>query len=724
MSARVLNDIIVVDRGHGMPSALAAKLLRELGATVYRDVPEDAEPAGTIYPADPVLREGTVRISPGPQLDGMMARADICLLGGEDFPGVARTGDAEELCGRFPRLVALDIAAYPACSPFSGRPACDILIQASSGICAESLLDRPAAYSFSPSSYGAAMRGVAAVLAALVEREHSGMGQIVRTSLLEGALAWCVPTWYETEVPNPAGEVPRGVRPLVFRCADGRYVHMSFSGHGAVSRAYSALGIADPVVLADTGPARYGDSPENFFGDTARIAAHLSKHSSDWVIATLQKADVAIGLVRAPGECWADPQAEVNAIIERAPSGVRRVGSPFSLETRADGTKPGRKPARGGPLAGFKVLDLGQFVAMPMATRIMAEMGAQVIKVEPTRPAIGPTWQASNTGKLSLLVNLKAEAGKQVIERLCGEVDLVASNFRPGVLDRLGFGVDKLLNRHPGLCIVESPGFGSKGPQVLEAAFDMIFQASCGHEVRAGGEGNPPAWNSTAMVDVCAGMLNAVAAVACLYHRVRTGKSCTSQVALLDAAIFLMSELIQLPNGSFVGAPPLNHRRTGYHPAEAFYQCRDGWIAVAARDDAAARGLADALQIAGKVPGARVAWGEAEDALITAALLHVPVAEARQRLEASGVWTELCADRRLTGILRDPQLEAAGILLWHNHPPVGEVAQIARLQHFSRSDSRDGLQGVNPGQHTAAILQELQFGPEAIDRMYEDGAVA
>lgn len=724
MTVRVLEGLVVLDAGNGFPSALAAKLLRTMGATVYRELVTGAERAADIWPAEPALREGVIPVAPGAEADAVLARADICLLGGEDLPGVTRTSGAEVLCARFPRLVVLDIAAYPQSSPFAGRPACDILIQATTGISAETLFDRAAAYSFHPSCYGAVMRGIAAVLAALYEREASGLGQAVRTSLFEGALAWCLPTWYETEIPNPAGKVPRGVTPLIFRCADGRYVHMAFAGRGAASRAYEALGIDDPEVLADKGPARYGDTPENFFGDVARIGEAIAPHSSAAVIELLLKADIAIGLVREPGECWDDPQVAANETLERTPDGVRHVARPIKFEARPAPKAPIRPAAGEGPLAGVSVLDLGQFVAMPLSTRVMAEMGATVIKVEPTRPAIGPTWQSVNTGKQCIQVDLKSAEGKAVIARLIERVDLVTSNFRPGVLDRLGFGADALLARHPGLCLVESPGFGSKGPQILEPAFDMIFQASCGHEVRAGGEGNEPAWNNTAMVDVCAGMLNAIACIAALYHHRRTGESCIAQVALLDAGLFLMSELIQLPSGEFVGAPPLNHRRTGYHPAEAFYACADGWIALAARDDAAVRGLAEALGLAGRVPAARADWGEAEDDLIARTLAPLPLAEARRRLEAAGVWTEVCTDRLQTHLLSHPALQAEGIAQTHRHAAFGTVTQIARLQHFSRSKAENPLPATDPGRHTAAVLQELGFAADEIARMYEHAAVA
>ncbi|RJG08286.1 CoA transferase [Massilia cavernae] len=191
---QMLKDVVVVHLGVGMAPALVTKFMVELGAQVTRVEPPGGDPFAAVYPAYEVWLRGSAldadaAASPA-RLDALLAAADVCLVGGEDYPGVARRWNAAELSARFPRLVVLDIEAAPAGTEHAQRPATELLVQARSGLTFEHFSDRPMVMSFSPANFGAALRGLAGLFAALYEREGSGQGQVVATSLFEGAAVW------------------------------------------------------------------------------------------------------------------------------------------------------------------------------------------------------------------------------------------------------------------------------------------------------------------------------------------------------------------------------------------------------------------------------------------------------------------------------------------------------------------------------------------------------
>ena len=188
-----------------------------------------------------------------------------------------------------------------------------------------------------------------------------------------------------------------------------------------------------------------------------------------------------------------------------------------------------------------------------------------------------------------------------------------------------------------------------------------------------------------------------------LYERLRTGRAVAVETSLLNVATHMMSELVQAADGTWRGAPPLDRRRSGFHPAEAIYSTADGWIALAARSDAMAAALARALAL--DLPPSRAAWGEGERDSITAALIPRCQADLLALLHAAGVWAEACVEdgwsRRTSG---DVGLERC------DDPVLGEVIHRAGAGvSFSRSHPRKRHRLVAPpGADTALILEDLK----------------
>ncbi len=730
-----LQGLRVVDLGLGMAAALVAKYLAEAGAAVTRVEPPGGDPFYRHYPAYEVWRRGaqidTEASRSEAALAARLADADACIMGGEDHPAVAGwRRDAAALKSRYPKLVVLNIEGYPAHTRHAGRPAVDILVQARSGLSFEHYSERPLLMSFEPANYGAALQGLVALFAALFERERSGLGQVASTSLYEGALMWTLYLWVEAERPTRASNfvMPKDPWPLIFKCADGLYVHVVLGSAGSKGRLYRILEIDDPTVdINDSGMPQPRADTKNFFGDIDVLAAHVARKKRAELLEAIWSADLPAEPVLPPGGCWDDAQTIHNGIVVRDPDGIRHVGHPVSVGISPAPREPVPPPGAG-PLSGVTVIDFGAFVAGPYTSVALGDLGADVIKVEavagdPNR-SIFRSFTSVNRGKRVIALDLKSSEGREIAQKLCRNADVAINNFKTGVSARLGIDAKSLHGINPHLIVLESAAYGSSGPKAERPGFDMVFQALCGHEYRAGGLGNPPLWNRTSMVDYAGGMLGAAAILQQLYERARSGHGAELGIGLLNSGVFLLSELIALPDGRWVGAPPLNHEQSGYHPAERMYQAADGWIAIAVRDGGSARSLADVLRLPALAARVHTAWGEEEGAAIARAIRGREAAELLAEFGGAGVWVEACRRDEEHDVLHDPDLIAAGTVYRSEHPDYGQLREIGPLFRLSRS-SRAG-QGHAPlrGQNTREILSELGYDAAAIEGLYSRKIVA
>ena len=383
-----------------------------------------------------------------------------------------------------------------------------------------------------------------------------------------------------------------------------------------------------------------------------------------------------------------------------------------------------------GPLAGIRVIDLGMYVAGPYVSVILGDLGAEVIKIEPLGGEPGRVYfrglAACNRGKRVIAVDMKTVEGTEVVKRICQTADVVHHNFRPGVSGRLGVDAPTLRGRNAELIVLETPGYGTSGPKSDWPGFDMIFQAYCGHEQHAAGEGNPPLWYRFAIIDFAAGMLGAIAILGALYRRRRVGEGASLSVSLFDTGIYLLSELLKSDDGSMSGVGRMNSAQTGFHPAESLFQTQDGWIAVAARDDAMAAELARVLGCTEVASYPRGCWGEAERRAISKALRELSTDSAEYMLREAGVWVQRCRTHAARELLSSPALRALGTSLAGTHPKYGETLQIGPCMSLSaapfESAKRDGIPAL--GEHTRELLREIGYADADIDTLYGRKAVA
>lgn len=724
------SKLVVLNLGRGMPAAIAAKLMRETGARVISVA--DAHPFNAIYPAFDAWHEGVERASLR-SLEALLSRADVCIIGGEDYPDLEKRYSPHALSSANPRLVVLALSGYGEADPDQRHAAVDLLVQARSGLVWEHRADRPVAMACPLPTYGMVLQGVLGVWTALIERAESGQGQVVSTSMLQGAATFWAQYWLHPSNSGTAFEryQPRGVRQLVFKCADGGYIQFALGTPGSLGKLYAVLGIdsgADSEGRGQPDPSR---GLKNYFADTDQIAMQAQLIERDALLAAAWQAGLAAEPVLAPGECWNEKQVLDLGLIKGADGGARYIGGPIRChEAEAvRGVSTDRfLPKQRGPLQGFRIIDFGAVVAGPFASALLADLGAEVIKVEPLTGDFNRkqprTTAVANRGKLSIAIDAKSAEGRVLISRICASADAVHHNFRVGVAERLGLDDRSLRKLNPAVVTLETSAYGPSGAKSHNPGFDMIMQALCGHEMRAGGIGNEPACCRAPFIDFAAGTLGAIALVRGLYERKVHGRGAAFGTSLIEAGLFLMSELIQAADGQFIGAPLLDSAQCGFSPAESIYRTRDGWIAVAARSPTMFDRFAKAMNL----ENASRDWllGEKGWASIREAMAAIDSAEILERLRVADVWCEPCIENgwselaRSTADTQNPMLrevterdtgDATG---WF-----GPLFSLSRTRLLCAHTVSPGL-----GEHNAAVLGTLGHSEEEVTEMSARGVIA
>src|SRR5579864_3742958 len=263
-----------------------------------------------------------------------------------------------------------------------------------------------------------------------------------------------------------------------------------------------------------------------------------------------------------------------------------------------------------GPLSGITVVDLSRILAGPYCTMLMAEMGARVIKVEPPKTgddarAYGPFvkghsayFASINRGKESIALDLKANADKRIFEKLLEKADVIVENFRPGTMEKLGYGWETLHTRYPHLIYAAPSGFGHTGPSSKEPAYDMVVQGMGGMMSITGHPGQAPVRIGMSIGDIGAGLYTAVAVNAALVHRERSGEATKVDIAMFDCQLALLENAIMRYTVTGEVPGPLGARHPSITPFEAF-ATKDGSMIIAAGNDSLFVKMCDALGLSG-----------------------------------------------------------------------------------------------------------------------------
>jgi CoA:oxalate CoA-transferase len=395
------------------------------------------------------------------------------------------------------------------------------------------------------------------------------------------------------------------------------------------------------------------------------------------------------------------------------------------------------------PLQGVRVLDLGQIYNGPYAGLLLAQAGADVVKVEPlrgdalrgrgrTKSKLPWSVAALNQNKRGLALDLKSGTGRALLFDLARQADILLENFAPGVMDRLGCGARELQTANPRLIYASGSGFGLSGPDRDNLAMDLTIQASSGMMSVTGPEGGPPMKAGMAVCDFFGGVHLYAAIMTALYERSVTGCGRAVEVAMVEAALPVLTTNIagMLENGG-VPVP----RRGNRHPAKAsapynVYECLDGHIALLCiREEhwesvAKVIGREDLLadpRFADNV--SRAANDLLVDEVVTAWSGKLSKKEAARQMQAAHV--ACAAIRDLSEIIADPHMRGRGAIFDQDHPELGSVPLPRSPLRFHGAPLPPDVPSPDLGQHTRAVLAEwLNLSQTEIDLLYAEGAIA
>jgi formyl-CoA transferase len=399
------------------------------------------------------------------------------------------------------------------------------------------------------------------------------------------------------------------------------------------------------------------------------------------------------------------------------------------------------------PLTGIRIIALEQYMSAPYCTMLLADAGAEVIKIE--RPGQGdprrsiPPYATDDQGrrvaggfigynrnKKSMALNLREEAGRQILKELVKVSDVVVENLRPGVTDKLEVGYEQLRTINPRLIYAAISGFGRleghTGPYALRPAFDIVAEAMSGVMNLVGFADKPPSWTIYGMADVYTGMVTAYGVMQALFMREHTGEGQFVDSAMLDNMLALNERMVVLY--SFTGESPERGRMKHIYPRGAF-RCKDGYLALNVPDDIQWGRLCKAMDREDLQTDLRTVDGTARGThadfitpIIENWLSDKTRAQAVARLEAEGVPSGpvYTAD----DIFNEPHIAAREMLVTVDDPIAGPRKYARSPLHLSAAPEIPTAPAPQLGEHTRLILQDLLGYEETeVERLREQGVL-
>ncbi|MBI3451535.1 MAG: CoA transferase [Rhodospirillales bacterium] len=396
--------------------------------------------------------------------------------------------------------------------------------------------------------------------------------------------------------------------------------------------------------------------------------------------------------------------------------------------------------AGAGPLHGLRVIELAHIMAGPVAGLMLADLGADVIKVErlpggdDTRRMVPPTqgsesaaFMMMNRNKRGIALDLKTAGGKEALTRLLARADVLIENHRQGTMEKLGFGYESLRAANSGLIYCAISGFGRTGPYAARGGFDLIAQGMSGlMSITGEGPGREPVKVGAPMTDITAGILAAMGILAALAHRAKTGEGQMVDTSLFEAGIVHTYWQSAIAFATGVSPGPLGSA----HPLNAPYQAfrtADGWINIGAANQANWLKLVAALGAESLAADPRFADNAARMAnldvlvpLLSARFATRPTAEWLARFDTAGVPAGPVLS--ISDMHADPQTVAREMVTTVEHARLGPVKTIGAPVKFSGTPSAVRRGAPTLGQHGAEVLGELGYSAAEIAALAAAGA--
>lgn len=768
---KALTGINVLEFHSNLAAAYAAMLMAEQGAeAAVIEPPGGAAQRGT--PHFHVTNRSKRSIcldldapSARGAIEDLVRRADIVVTGMTPAALRERRLDYPSLRALNPRVLALNLPALGSRGAEADFDANEDLVAARSGITGSQWArsGNPVALVFPAASYSAAVLGASAAVAALIAREHSGEGQALEVSVMAGALSLQtggvlkhekMTTMYHGPQ-DPLGPIPCY---RLFEASDGKYLfaacgNATFWGKfvlaiekpelvsdprfenapwGIPTEHWQTLkDILEPVIrtrprdewiriLRDADvPCAPVISRQQFIEYRQTAAIGMRREIDDPTLGNTVQMGVPVGLTATPGEVSGPAPAAGSA----SPSEV--FSSPRT-EIRA----PGSRPASGkGPLDGVTVLDFAGYIAGSYGPMILAQLGANVIKIENLEGDsfrhFGFGFLGWNQGKRGMALDLNSREGLDIAYRLAKRADVLVENLRPGRMRRFGLDYETLSKGNPGLVYMSVNGFGNRGPDHNQPGFDPLLQSWSGVMAAQGGPHAHPVYLTCAICDYGAAMLSAMGCILGLRARQATGRGQFCETSLLQASMaFQAGEFI-----FYSGRPDMENGAPEYRGRSALsraYQCRDGeWLFISAGNEtqwAALRAMFPSLP--------RLDWNaahrESNEGRLAAALSEEFARADRQQAlgRLSSARVPATYVHHFKDLFDDPQIAANELLAELSHSEWGKVWQTGMLMKFSATQARIERAAPLHGEHTDEILSDyLGYAPAAIADLRSRGIV-
>lgn len=808
--AGVLQGIRVLDLSWGIAGPMTAMLMSDHGADVIKIEPPGGDPyRGQLgYKVwQRGKRSAVLDLKSAADKDAFLAlvkTADVVL---ESYtPGVTgKLGiDYATLSKLNPSLVYCSITGYGRDNGHSQRPAYDALVAARTGLHWEQrgwpegalnhISGKPDPYPdleiphewvqgparpgpLFPASYwpslGAFFIASMGINAALRAREHTGRGQWVETSLLQGALAGAAGVWLRAEKSDAPGfdswilgsKSPKGH----FQCKDGKWIHNWVPNPRFILQASKGDTLnSSPDLTVQNDPDRFGTGPEEILVMAhyqPLLAEAVKKFTAkEWVEAAAV-AEMTMQDVRSPEEALADPLFLKDGCVMETKDAelgtIRTVGQTYKMsanpckpqtwtakigqhtaEVKAEAAKAKSLPApqaKAGkkmkaPLEDITVLDLGLAIAGPFGTQLLSDLGAKVIKINGLYDLF---WHRvhiaymANRGKQSITLNLKDPRAMEIFLKLVAKADVVHHNMRYDAAQRLKIDYESLKKLNPKLIYCHSRGFET-GPREGLPGNDQTGACLSGIQYEDGGmaRGGKPLWSFTSFGDTGNGFLSAVAVIQALYHRDRTGEGQFVDTSIMNAALLNTSYAVATPDGKGFDRPRIDGQQLGFSAGHRLYGTKQGWLCLVLVTQQHWDELFAVLRTPKLVTDPKFATPEARKkndaelaAFIEERLKSHTAQEWFRELDAAGVPVEIVSEDFSKKLHDDPEFQKRQWVTSFTHPIVGKFDMIGLLCDLS--DTPGVIQGrpLIVGEHTRTILAELGYSDDQIKTLEEQFAI-
>lgn len=765
--ASALNGITVLDLGTGPAAALATMFLSDHGARVIRVVqPEDArmrdggfivwDRGKEVLKLD--LNSAAADRENADLYRRLIAGADVLV---DDFAPASPCQalvDGDWLMSINPRLVSCSITAFGKQGPLKDEPPIDDLVLARMGVLGGMPGFRPApVHIVHPlPTVGGALFACLGVASSLLARESTGRGRAVETSLMAGALLYH-PKVLGERIPKHVFQThPSGSAPFysVYECGDGKWVQLGCVHTRFMAIAAGIMGIGE-LIQEDRFDQGRGGEAEAEMELRATIARIVKTRPFDDWAREFEAADVPFAPARLTEEGMDDPQIRHNEMVvtldDPTMGKVDQMGVPIQLSGtpgHVKGPRPDMADAHTDlppdypepqstevppvdghdplPLSGIRVLEITNLIAGPTGGRLLGDLGADVIKLEPltgdlSRP-IGRTYFYNiNFNKRSISVDTSTDAGKGFVQKVAATADAMLANLRPHATERMGIG--PAIN--PDLIETHLTGYGWTGPYSKRPGIDPLAQALMGMERAQGGPENPPVFPAQlAPTDYTNGAMGALGTIMAIYARKRTGVVQRVDGNLLNSAVVLSSPWFTRYDGK-PERPLADREQYGLDPYHRLYRLADGWVYVVARTDAER----DALR---KVAGVAAP----DDAAADSHPNETPFADAMAAAFAGRALTETLGALKTAGVpaleaqsgdseyfLDDPHAAANDMVSAHHHAKAGNLRLARQYIRFHGTETPEGRVTPLLGEHNTDVLREVGYGDDEIEALYNDGVV-